>query len=395
MRNLTIRPKLRYSVAAFVLAGALALTPALPVRDARAWTIPPCEAYECPGGASAWWSVHGTMILAAMGFMEATMAFQITEIADRLTRIANANSQDSQAENTAGMSHVNAENTASLQNTLGRVRSNLGMTFAPATAGVFSSTCAIATNNVNIVNASVSARAQLRAAETQMSNTFGNAPATPGATGQIGYMSDRFRTRMQRYCNNTAGVVDLPAAAGACAASIGVDRDLFPYDSIFRVQNLNTANDYTAARDVVMNLMGNVVVDPVRGPALARQEGQSLSVQRHSEQARLNLAAGMLMALVERRRDASGAGQSELALNNNISFSSAATSALALANAAQNESQNLDTIAAMMGQNARQLYAFRGFLEQWAALKATSLAIDVKESSAGSTGVSSRILQRQ
>jgi hypothetical protein len=330
------------------------------------------------------------MILAEMAFLEAAMVVMINDWIDRITRTANASSQDTESENRAAMSNVNIENTASLTAAVGAVRTQLASVFQPA-----QSVCVATTLNRGLVTASVNNRAQLRAVETEFSNTFGNRPGTAGEKGNVSYLSERFRTRMQRYCNSTVGVVDLPAAAGTCAASIGADRDIFPYDSIFKPVNLNTASDYTAAKDVAYNLMGNVVVDPIRGAALARQEGQGMFVLRMSDQARLNLASGALLSMVERRRDHTGAGNSEISLNSNISFTTASVSALAQTNARGGPSQTLDTIATLMGQSARQLYAFRGFMEQWAAIKATSLAIDIGENKAGEASVSSRVMQRQ
>jgi len=132
----------------------------------------------------------------------------------------------------------------------------------------------------------------------------------------------------------------------------------------------------------------------VRGAVLSRSEGRNLAIVRNSEIAKSNLASGALMAMVERRRDASGAGKSTQSLNVSGSYTDNASKALAESNAAQNTPQNLRTVALLLRRNDVQYLAFRGLLEQYAALHATAVAMDIKQSSAQNPTASAISLRR-
>ncbi len=233
------------------------------------------------------------------------------------------------------------------------------------------------------------ARQGMAQAESNTFNTtWSNAAGTAGEKGRLAYMNDRYNQRIARYNNN--------AATGlATAPSIAADADLTPLETIMAKQDLNNPDDLTAAQDVVFNLVGDAVDDPVRGQALIRSEGRGSAVLRNQQSARLNLSSTILQGMVERRRNNPTTGKSEQAFNAEAAnYTSSATRALDIAknNAEQGKSANLDTLVAMIGDASRQLFVMQTFMEQWAALKAVSLAIDVKTNSAGNAGVGVRTL---
>ena len=386
--NRTFLARFRSRPAAIAIMASLSASASfMAPRPAFAWIPPPCEAAECPAGGAAWWSMHSAMILSALGLMEAQMVLQISEIKDRVTRLANANSQDATAENNAGSAGIDVETSAATAAAIGSTRYDATVKYAPSMTS-----CRVMSNQIATSAASGASRAQLRTAESNSNNLFSNAPGTPGESGQLSYLTVRFTERMSRYCN--PATVNLPATVGTCSSTIGVDRDVKPFDSIFKLDNMAGANDYTAAKDVVLNLMGNVVADPVRGAVLSRSEGRNLAIVRNSEIAKSNLASGALMAMVERRRDASGAGKSTQSLNVSGSYADNSSKALAESNAAQNTPQNLRTIALLLRRNDVQYLAFRGLLEQYAALHATAVAMDIKQSSAQNPTASAISLRR-
>jgi hypothetical protein len=227
--------------------------------------------------------------------------------------------------------------------------------------------------------------AAIRAAETAINNTWSNASGTIGERGRLAFQNTRYADRITRY-NNQDGT------GLAVTPTVGKDRDLLPYESIFKMENLAAANDYQAGKDVVFNLQGDVVLDPVRGAVLSRADGQNLSVTNYSDQTKLNLAGSVLMGLVERRRS-TGGYKTEQALQNGSSYTTLALQALAKAQAGETKGQNLDEVSQMIGDSNRQIFMLYYFFEQMAAIQATSLAMDVKGSSAELSGLAQRLIQ--
>lgn len=337
---------------------------------AKAFT-PPCEWYECPGAAPSAWAAYGTAVAAALTTLELQMKNMMYQIKDAVVRLANQRTNNLQETSTARSGLVDTVNTARFSSATASARIANASSFIPSRIA-----CGVESQSDTMFARTVAYRAATGAGERKNSAVFSNGPSTPGEKGQLAYLSKRYDNRMTRYCN--AGAMDV-----SCTPTHGADRDLKPYDSIFKFGKFDTTKDYEAAVDVVTNLMGNVVADGVKGASLDRQEGRTLNVVRMSEQAKLNLSASVLMSMVERRKD-DGSGTSQAAVQSANSFAEDASRMLWLAEngSGQNDESNMDGLAALIGASNRQLYDFRMLLEQLAMIRATSLAMETKENGA-------------
>lgn len=366
------------------LMAALAFSTCLmTATPAHAW-IPPCEASECPTAGPKAWEGVTSAVIAALEELEAYIYDETYYVKDAITRLANQYSNDRQNANQAYAAIGDKVVAQRLGVATAVARAEIPVQVAPSRTA-----CSVMARGDQVFGAQRQYSASVVPAEAINTNILTNAAGTPGNMGQLSYVAARFQNRMTKYCN--AATVMAPTGI-TCTATIGADRDLVPYESIFKQTSLAAATDYDAAKDVVLNIMGDAVKDPVRGPILTRNEGQNLSISRYSEQAKLNLASSVLLSMVERRRDLSGTG-SEAAVRADASYSGMALEALATANAGQSSGQNLDTVATMIGDSTRSIFVLRDFLEQWAAIKAVSLSIDIKANSAGDPSVSSRPIQ--
>lgn len=352
----------------------------LPVQQAEAVVPPPCETTECPGTGPEAWAAVTSAGLYALADLEASIYANMVRVKDALTRLANQSTNNRQNLSNS-FSGINDSNNATMvgQN-LGSVRAQILPQILPSRTA-----CGQETVKTQIFMASAASRAAIGGAETATTAILTNAPSTPGNLGQLGYSSARFQNRMTKYCN-TATVN--PPGTISCTATIGVDKDLFPYDSIFKPPSLASANAYTAAKDVVLNLMGDAVLDPVRGQSLLRQEGQNLSIQRYSEQAKINLSADILQSIIETRRDLSGGGSEQS--QRDSSYNGMALRKLAEINAGQTKGQNLDTLAPLLSDVNRDMLTLQMYLENMAALVAVGLSVNITNHSAGSTSIAGR-----
>lgn len=372
------------------------LVPALPLRRAQA--AHPCL-IACGMTAPPVWALHESIVMGGLAAFDEWLWYLMSLLQSSLTKYANQGSNDEQnlVNSVSGLQdHVD---TTGFANSMAEARIATAMEIRPSETG-----CAANQESNKLMgimlglnsgsasflpDTGTTARQGMAQAESNTFNTtWSNAAGTAGEKGRLAYMNDRYNQRIARYNNN--------AATGlATAPSIAADADLTPLETIMAKQDLNNPDDLTAAQDVVFNLVGDAVDDPVRGQALIRSEGRGSAVLRNQQSARLNLSSTILQGMVERRRNNPTTGKSEQAFNAEAAnYTSSATRALDIAknNAEQGKSANLDTLVAMIGDASRQLFVMQTFMEQWAALKAVSLAIDVKTNSAGNAGVGVRTL---
>lgn len=365
--------------ATFLLTGGYSL-------PAQAVIPPPCEATECPGtGPTAWESV-ATASVAALEALEVFIFEEGLYFKDALTRLANqiSNADDKFTKLMSSMTDTVSAASAAIGISEARMRAFDDI--SPPSRTVCGSL-----SKQNVIAATYApVRAAVATVETTNTNLYTNAPGTAGQRGQIAYTMSEFSDRMNKYCNPNA--ITVPAGAGfTCSASIGADLDIQPAVSIFSQSSLATNASYTAATDVVQNIVGDNVRDPVRGPALLREEGRTASVNLYGDQAKANMAASILMSMVERRKLLS-TGTSAVKAQEDMSYTGQSLKALAVANAEHSDSQNADQLAQMIGDNSRGLFMLRNFFEQWAAVRAVSLAIDVKQHSVGNGTVAGRAI---
>ncbi len=380
---------------AVVLIGTL-LVPALPVRRSQA--AHPCL-IACGGTAPPAWTMHESIVMAGLEALDGWLWYLMSLLQSSLTKYANQGSNNGQnvIQSMSGLQdHV--DNTE-FANSVAEAKIATAMEIRPSETGCAANQetnklmgimLGLNSGSASFLSSTgTTARQGMGQAESDTFNTtWSNASGTAAEKGRLAYLNDRYTQRISRYNNN--------ASTGLTAApSIGADADLTPLETIMAKQDLADPDDLTAAQDVVFNLVGDAVDDPVRGQALIRSEGRGSSVLRNQQSARLNLSSTILQGMVERRRNNPTTGKSEQEFNANAAnYSGSATRALDIAknNAEQGKSANLDTLVAMIGDASRQLFVMQTFMEQWAALKAVSLAIDVKSNSAGSAGATARTI---
>lgn len=383
-------PALRKVAVIVVLALAL-LTPS--ARQASAICPPPCASTSCPtAGSAAWASYLVTVLEGGLEWtFEYTVIRNIGAVVDALTRYANQKTNNKQHLVDAEGIMSDRRNAQYQSGTVAETRADFYRQVAPARGACVSGS--YTRDGVNGTYGTGGSNEAIGEAEKNVNRILSNNEPGKSDRGQLQYQNSRFSQRIARYNNP-------PATGLSGGASYGPDLDIQPYQSVFRFDTLANGQEYETAKDVIYNLAGDVVLDPIRGPALERVDGQNLSMERNSEQARLNLAAAILMGTVERRRP-NGAPRSNQAVEHGTSYTSThassytemAINALAKTTASQTKGQNLDTAVAMMAESARQLFVLYTMMEQWSALKAVRLAMDVKDSSAGNPRLAGRVLQ--
>ena len=394
--TLVRRPRrLTNRLVAVVLVCSL-LVPALPVRRAQA--AHPCI-IACSETAPPAWALHMSIVLAGLEAFDAWLWYLMSLLQASLTKYANQGSNNGQNMVESMSALKDQVDNTEFANAVADAKVETAMEIRPSETG-----CAAnqETNKLMgimlglnagsfLPSTGTTARQGMAQAESNTFNTiWSNAPRTPGENGRLAYMNNRYTQRIARYNNN--------AATGlATAPSIAADADLTPLETIMGKQDLTDPDDLTAAQDVVFNLVGDAVDDPVRGQALVRSEGRGAAVLRNQQSSRFNLSSTILQGMVERRRNNPTTGKSEQTFNADAAnYSGSATRALDIAkdNAEQGKSANLDTLVTMIGGASRQLFVMQTLMEQWAALKAVGLAIDVKSNSAGNAGVTARTINQ-
>ncbi len=376
---------------AFLLAASLLLSLS-PVRKAQAW---PFCVTACGMTAAPSWSLHQTILQGGLEAMDNWIWFLMSQLQAALVKYANQGSNDQQNIINSMAALNDGQNAASFAADRSEAVVASAMEIRPsvsacatnqATTKAFGAMLGL-TSDSFLPDAGTSARSAMSQAETDTFNTtWSNAPGSPGQNGRLAYMTSRSEQRIARYNN--------PASTGlTTAASIAPDADLTPVETILAKQRFNTADEETAAQDVIFNLMGDAVQDSVRGNVLVRSDGRTQFILRQQDSARLNLAATILSGLVARRHVNPETGKSELEMNADAAaFVMSPTKALEESQsiAEQSKSGNLDKVEAMVGDASRQLFVLQTYMEQWAAIKAVSLAMDIKANSARGAGVGAR-----
>lgn len=374
----------------------------LPVK--KAYSNHPCLV-ACGMTAPTSWALHQSIMMAGLAAMDEWIAYLMSQFQTALVKYANQGSnnlQNTLNSMSAMNDHVEASSFAAdrasvtVDTALHISPSMTACATNQATTKMFGAMFGLISDSYlpNQVN---SARFAMRIAENRFNGIFSNSNSTPAEMGRLSYTSDRYEmSRIPRYNN--------PATTGLTStASIAPDADLTPVDTILAKVRFASMDEETAAEDTVLNLVGDAVEDSIRGNVLVRSDGRTQFMLRMQQNARFNLASTILSGTVERRKinnynsqsiDYQN-GKSELELSaDSVAFVMSPNKAQEDGNAGarQTKSANLDTLIALMGDSSRELFVLQTYLEQWAAIKATSLAMDIKAHSARGAGVSARTL---
>ncbi len=228
--------------------------------------------------------------------------------------------------------------------------------------------CALSTSSEKIVGRAAQVGGSVKNAEGKSTALLSNAAGTAAETGELAYVSSRFQVRAGKYCD--------PKEISGCTPSVGTNADL-DVAPIFTKTTFN-AKELDIARDAVNNLIGDVVDDPVRGPALLSSTGQTQTVVNKQNQARANLSAAVLTNIVEARAT-DPLGNSQKKEDEELARVDVAVGANSLIlGQGQTDGQSEAEIDAAMEAISNQLLKLRGTFEKIAMIRAVGMATDIQ-----------------
>ena len=357
--------------------------------------VPPCKVSICPTVGATMWTTYTVTVVQTFELVFIRSFIQyMSALVEAMTLHANQKSNNASHEQVVKTIRSDREAAVIEASSTAYQRTNVVKQVKPSETA-----CATGSYTKHATYGSYAqdgARDAIAAGEKDVNNRLSNVGTDYsgggiGTKGQLNYLSQRYEERMSRYNNP-----DMTQISGV--GSYGKDADLKPFASLLEPILLDDGKEYDTARDVVYNLAGDVVLDPVRGPLLDRQSGKNLAVVRYSWQAKLNLIASVMMGAVERRREHAGmrsnqsveVGSSFTTYNtlegkdlkdiSTSSYAKLATAALVEGMAGQTKGQNLDQAGSLMMDTGRQLLTLYTIMEQWTAIKAVNLVLDIEES---------------
>jgi hypothetical protein len=169
-------------------------------------------------------------------------------------------------------------------------------------------------------------------------------------------------------------------------ALFGVKDGLIPPDT--------TSPENRAARLFARMAIEPVPVDPLRGAALSRAEGQTLFIRRQSDIAAINLARHALDRMIDDRLGENTPGNESIEfIRQKMWNDSALTIADVKTRAGQPLGANYDDLAPMVGEVNKIYWQVFNNLERLAAIKSVHMARVVQEFKAGASAISARVIQ--
>lgn len=351
---------LRRRALALCLSGAL-LGTVLPVAPAHAVCYP-CEV-ECSPAAPAAWGAATATVMTAVETMGFSIANSIRYFSSMLQLLATDVANTTQAQNNTQIAINDREVTHIKALAASESRSELLKTTMPSPQA-----CALSSSSERIVGRAAQVGGSVKNAEGKSTALFSNAEGTAAETGELAYVSSRFQVRAQKYCD--------PKEISGCTPSVATNADLNVAPIFTKTTFSGTELD--TARDAVNNLIGDVVDDPVRGPALLTSTGQTATVVNKQRQARANLSAAVLTNIVEARAtDASGNSQNKE--DEELARVDTAVGANSLIlGQGQTDGQSEAEIDAAMEAISNQLLKLRGTFEKIAIIRAVGMATDIQ-----------------
>jgi len=327
--------------------------------------------------------------------------YYFLDIKDRLTRMANADSQDTTAQNNAGSTVTDKVSVDATSIGLAQGRTAKTLDYVPSRL-----TCSTITH----MRAAVKTEANYNAARTVMTQASTrqslNAPGSGTENGSLQAANTIWKERCNTYFD--PATTPLPPGMSCPAASAAMkDLDISPWRSIFLPINIPGTPPSgvvpplaKAAADTIRLLVEPVTPDPVRGVMLTRNEGQNIHVMRMRDLARMNMARGALEDIVARRvapttPDADGKMNSrvaryiEMISGQGVSGNSVAgmLNTLVAAGEASKNAQ-VQSVAARLQTEKMMLVDFLKFVNDWEAIEATKLAMTIDKTRAGQVSAS-------
>jgi hypothetical protein len=334
-------------------------------------------------------------------------AYWMNRILDQLTRVSNADSQDSQAESTANTSNIDKANTDANRLAVAEERVDLVGEFIPSRIS-----CALQTDQARTITTAATtntARNTMTAASTRFAM---NATGSGSEKGTIQALTTVWNSRCNTYFNSTT--ITLPGGL-TCPTPTDpnmIDLDINPWRSIFLPINIPgtpgvgpVPPEAQAAADTIRLLIEPDPRDPIKGQVLSRNEGQAAFVRRMQEISRLNMARGTLENIVATRTaplvadpfdgkmNSRLARYIEMISGQDVTGNLVSGQLNSIVSAGELKNANVQTIAARLQSQKMILSEFLNYTEQMLALEAAKLGVQIEINRA--TGVGAMALTRQ
>ncbi len=310
--------------------------------------------------------------------------------------LSNTDTQDGGHANFART--ANADNTAAMTEsaiTGVEERKDFSRSFVPSL-----STCALATRNIALSKREFSnAQLMRQSISSQRANDYLlNKPGTPAGVSALGASSQIFKDSLNGFCD--PAVLNPPAGITCTQVNDSKGEPMAwrfaqPYKAIFSqtaIPEDPNNHEYKAARMFARFLVEPVPPDPIRGAALARDQGRLAYLHRLHDVAALSLAHGAIDRLIDERLKSPNGENSLWEERRKVWSDFTQAQNDANARAAQSVDTNFDDMPGVLRDINRIYLQIYLNMERIAAIKATKLARLVKSTSAGSPGAAGRIM---
>lgn len=354
----------------------------------------PRPAQACPAMLMGYASASTATITAYITAMSTAFSIGYLRYVDAITRLANQDSNNDQSEKKAAGTLADRAASTVTETTMAQKRVEITEQFIPSRV-----VCGIATGQLRVASSMPNYTA-VRAGMAQ-SNTVRslNGPGSGTERGTLHAMTTVFKNRCDRYAN--VAVLDIPSGItcpGPSDTSM-IDLDIKPWNSILQPLNIDTPELKQAAADTVILLTEPAPPDPVRGPMLTRQEGQSVAVARMRDVTRMNVARDALEDIVSMRTTAAmcSSGDNsrlaryvELITGQKVTGNTVSGQMSMITAAGEAKNANIQAVAARLASQKMMLMEFLRLTDHMVTMEAISLAIKAEETRGGSVSIAAR-----
>lgn len=356
----------------------------------------PSSGVACPGIIAVPATASVTAITAYILAMQLAFTMGTTRLIDALTRKANQDAESTQNKNNA--SAVADDKIIANQTTaeIASARAEMARDFVPSRT-----VCGLASQQKRL-GASNAHYQGTREAKTVANTRWSlNAPGSGAEKGQLQALNTVWTDRCTRYANPTN--MDIPAGLTCPGGSAAMrDLDIQPVRSLFQPLNLDTTDSKQAADDTIRLLTEPAPIDPVRGNALSRADGQNLHVMRMHDVTRMNVARLALEDIASLRASPTTAGSDgkknsryaryvELMTGQDVNGNTSTAVMEAITSAAEPQNANAQAVAARLSAQKMMLTEMVRMTDQLITIEAVKLATRTEETrvmaiSGGSAG---------
>ncbi len=359
--------------------------------------LQPTVSFACVQQIMGAQQTASTLEVTALTMIKTAWQNKIKSFIPAITTLSYANTQNTDAENRAiaTVPDLDAQRKTALALSETRVRDSAAFLPSPTT-------CVVATLQRRLEKTTAnyhSSRDLFTKVATRQSL---NAPGSGAEKGALQSMTTLMANRCGKYANPAALQLP-PAVAAQCPGTADpkmVDLDVQPWRSIFSALDLPAVGNAAihprtqAALDTVRMLIEPVALDPVRGLALARPEGQTITVNRFKDLARMNLARGALEDMIAMRTASPVVNTTdtkkisrmarfvELIAGQDVTPAAVGGPMNSISAAQSSKNQQLQALYSRLYAQKAMLTEFLKYTEQLMAMEAAHLSMIVEETGA-------------